>query len=248
MQLAALVRACADSCAAVLDVAALHPTTCGGEAGAAGAAIDQAAAGGGLAGGGLGAAGAPAVVDRIVDKQHWLQVGMCSSVRWRLRPQVFWFSCCLFFLVAPAVSRLMQLVLHALKLCLVSRRPCPIAPPPLPAPLPRNPLIPVSAQQPSSPSARPLSPGAPGDQIIAQISLSDDQIHELLRLREELLEALGRCFSERQALAACLVLGEPRQQADSVSGRFSIRPNQHQRQANQHQPATPAGRVRMRPS
>ncbi len=45
-------------------------------------------------------------------------------------------------------------------------------------------------------------------QVLADVSLSDDQMRELLQLRGRLLEALGRTLAERRALAERLLAGE----------------------------------------
>ncbi|KIY98857.1 hypothetical protein MNEG_9103 [Monoraphidium neglectum] len=59
-------------------------------------------------------------------------------------------------------------------------------------------------------AAAAQAPGRTGDkqkwlQVVADISLGDDQMCELLRLRAELLEGLGHCLAERRALAERLL-------------------------------------------
>ncbi|GBF89755.1 hypothetical protein Rsub_02925 [Raphidocelis subcapitata] len=54
-------------------------------------------------------------------------------------------------------------------------------------------------------------------QVLADVSLSDDQMRDLLALRAQLLEALGRCLSDRRALAE-RVLTAPRAALDPLGG------------------------------
>jgi hypothetical protein len=80
--------------------------------------------------------------------------------------------------------------------------PAPTAPPPLVQPN-RSALAIACTLQPRP----PRFPPQPLPQVLADISLADDQMRELLRLRSQLLEGLGRCLSERRALAERILTG-----------------------------------------
>jgi len=71
-------------------------------------------------------------------------------------------------------------------------------------------LEPVESASFTNPSPIPSLPPPmqPNHQVLADISLSDDQMRELLQLRGQLLESLGHTLSERSGLAERLFPGD----------------------------------------